>query len=69
MPIMTPLGFTVTPPAIPETSAQPASIRRTLIPFFAVSRSPKKSTENIITYTGAIYISTTAVEIELACME
>ena len=59
----------VSPERIPETSIQPKIMAIRQSSFFLVSFSPRKETEYAITKAGAVYISTTAVDTEVICME
>ena len=59
-----PFKLYVIPPITPDTRHDPVITRISEINFTFVNFSPKKRTEYIITKTGAVYISTTAVDTE-----
>ena len=67
-PIAMPKTLIFKSPIIPDTKQHPMLTEIIDISLPSEKRSPRKDTENIITSIGAVYISTTAVEIEVICI-
>ena len=69
MPKIIPIASILSPPTRPDTRAQPTIIIHSAAIFGFENFSPRNIAEKTVTYIGAVYISTTAVEIDVLVID